>query len=218
MRLIFSFTIIGLVLLSGCGSTRVTSVWKAADVLPSHYNKIMVVGIIREADRSMRESMENHLVGDLQSLGYNASSSLAQYGPKAFQDMTEEEVAKKLKGEGIEAVVTIVLLDKQRERHYIPGRIMYSPYGLYQGRFWGYYRSIYSRIEMPGYYQVTTNYFWESNLYDLTSEKLIFSVQTKSFDPSSTGSLAHEYGKLILKSMVRNGVLKSQTDKVVKAM
>ena len=52
-----------------------------------------------------------------------------------------------------------------------------------------------------------TKYFWESNLYDMSNQKLVYSVQTKSFDPATSESMAHEYGRMIVKNMVKQQVL-----------
>ena len=70
---------------------------------------------------------------------------------------------------------------------------------------------MYDRIYEPGYYDVSTKYFWESNFYDIETKQLLYSVQTESFDPASAQSLAHEYGKLIVSSMVKYQVLADQT-------
>lgn len=199
-----------LILVSGCSSINITSTWKAPAVVLNNYHKIMVLGIIREADRSLREQMENHLTGDLRSLGYNVFSAYHEYGPKAFEGMSEAEASETLEEDGVDAVITVVLLDKQREKYYAPGRIVYSPYMIYHDRIWGYYHSIYNRVVMPGYYLEATKYFWESNFYDLTVDKLIYSVQTQSFDPVSTEALAHEYGQKIVQNMVQNRVLQTQ--------
>ncbi len=196
-----------LTLMISCTGTLITSTWKAADVTIKKYSKVMVVGIIREADRSIREQMEKHLVGDFKDLGYNAFSAYVEYGPKGFENMNEEEANKKLAKEGIDAVLTIVLLDKKRERYYVPGRVVFTPYTIYQDRFWGYYRSIYNRIDAPTYYGVATKYFWESNFYELSSNKLLYSVQTQAFDPTSVNGFAHEYGRNIIQNMVKNKVL-----------
>lgn len=205
-------------LLAGCSSTRITSVWKEPSTVNTSYGKIMVVGIIRDADRTLRQQMEHHLVNDLNTLGYQARSAYDQYGPKALEGLSEEETNKKLSREGVDAVLTIVLLDKQKERYYVPARVVYTPYIMYHRHFWGYYNSIYTRIESPGYYEVENRYFWESNLYDLHTKKLVYSVQTQSFDPSATDQLAHEYGQLIVNSMVRNGILQKQTAAAPRAM
>lgn len=208
-----------LVVFVGCSTTTsITSSWKAPDATPNGYKKVMVVGIIREADRTIREQMENHLVGDLKDLGYNALSSFKEYGPKTFESMTEADVNKKLAGDGIDAVLTIVLLDKEKERYYVPGRVVYTPYITYHAYFWGYYRSLYTRIESPDYFDVRTKYFWESNFYDLKQNKLIYSVQTQSFDPTSTSDLAHQYGRKIIENMVKNNVLQKQEAREAKAM
>jgi hypothetical protein len=174
------------------------------------YNKILVIALNEEAGLSAREKMENHLVGDLKNLGYKAASSLKEYGPKAFRNMKEEEVINKLQNSGIDAVITIVLLDKSKERYYVPGHIYYSPYVIYYRHFWGYYTTMYDRIYTPGYYVTDTRYFWESNLYDMASKELIYSVQTESFDPATSEALAHEYGQLIVKDMVKKRVLNKQ--------
>ena len=202
----------------GCKSTHITSTWKAPDAAPKNYNNVMVLGIIREADRSFKERMEGHLADDLKTLGYNASSAFQAYGPKSFEGMSEEQANKKLAADGIDAVITVVLLDKKKERHYVPGRVVYTPYVMYHNRLWGYYHSIYTRIGDPGYYEVTTKYFWESNFYDLSANKLLYSIQTQSFEPSSADALAHEYGKEIIQEMVKDQILQKQEEKPSKAM
>ncbi len=203
---------IGLILLASlfvtaCSTTKITSSWKAANLQPKKYNKILVLGLIKDSDRSLQEKMEAHLVDDLKSKGYNAVSSLQEFGPKAFSNATEAEAIARLKQSNIDAVVTIVLLDKQKERNYVPGRMYYSPYVMYYNRFWPYYGTLNYRIYEPGYYVTDTKYFWESNVYDVSTQSLLYSVQTKSFEPANSESLGHTYGKLIIKAITDNAVL-----------
>lgn len=203
---------IGLILLASlfvtaCSTTKITSSWKAANLQPKKYSKILVLGLIKDSDRSLQEKMEMHLADDLKSKGYNAVGSLQEFGPKAFANLTEAEAIARLKQSNIEAVVTIVLLDKQKERNYVPGRMYYSPYVMYYNRFWPYYGTLNYRIYEPGYYVTDTRYFWESNVYDVSTQSLLYSVQTKSFDPATSESLGHEYGKLIIKAITDNAVL-----------
>jgi len=205
LSLIISFILIS------CSTSRITSTWKAENVQPKKYNKILVLGLIRESDRSIREKMEQHLLGNLKELGYNAICACEEFGPKAFEDMTEKEAISKLNNSGIDAVLTVVLLDKTKERYYVPGRVYYSPYYVYHNRFWGYYTTMYDRIYSRGYYEVNTRYFWESNFYDMDSKQLLYSAQTQSFDPSSSEALAHEYGKLMVNNIVKNKILLSQS-------
>jgi hypothetical protein len=177
----------------------------------------MVVGVIREQDRAIRERMENHFVGDLKNLGYQAFSSLQEYGPKGLDVTNEEKTYEKLRKDSVDAVLTIVLLNKEKERYYVPGRAINTPYGMDFHHFWNYYHTMNYRIGLPGYFAVLTKYFWESNFYDLNTKELVYSVQTQSFDPSSAESLGHEYGKMIVQNMVKNNVLTKQPE-AVKAM
>lgn len=205
LKLLAAFS---LLFMMSCGTSRITSAWKAPDLVPQRFQKIMVLGVIHTADRRLQENMENHMVGDLRSMGYNAVSSMQEYGPKAFDKMDEQAAMDKLKNSGVDAVITIVLLDKQKEKNYIPGHIYYySPYSYYYWNFWGYHTAIYHRIYEPGYYVTDTRYFWESNLYEMSTQKLLYSVQTQSFNPTDSESLAHEYGQLIIKKMAEQGVL-----------
>jgi hypothetical protein len=206
----FYYSLLGIalaVLMGGCRSSQITSFWKAPDTRARSYNKILVLGLIRDNDRQLQESMEKHLAGDLQDMGYTAISSLQEFGPKAFDKLEEDPALEKLRGSGFDAVVTIVLLDKEKERRYVPGHPYYTPYGIYYNRFWHYRSTLYFRIYEPGYYVTDTRYFWESNFYELEAQKLLYSAQSKSFDPSSTETMGHEYGKLIAKNLVKEGVL-----------
>lgn len=203
----YMFYAVMLVILASCATSKVTNVWKADYATPGAYKKIMVVGMVKNSDHALRNRLENHLVGDLTALGYTAVSAYELYGPKSFEGLKEEEAISKIRSSGADAVITIVLLDKSRERYYVPGRVRYTPAAIHYDRFWGYYSTIYGRIYEPGYYQENTKFFFESNLYELKENKLVYSIQTQSFDPSSIESLGHEYGKLIVKTMLKDNVL-----------
>jgi hypothetical protein len=199
--------VLGLLLLGACSTSRVTHSWRSG-IPVKNYSKILVIAISGETDPSTRQRMEDHLTGDLKNQGYNAVAAFKEYGPKAFRNLSEEAVLDKIQNSGFDAVITIVLLDKTKERYYVPGHAYYySPYSGYYRRFWGYYNTMYNRVYAPGYYVTDTRYFWESNLFDVANKELIYSVQTESFDPASSETLAHEYGKLIVKDMVKHQVL-----------
>ena len=214
MKKLFWLGTIMLFLFAGCGpSSYITSSWKAENITPKKYKKIVVLGLLSEADRTVREKMEQHTAGDLRDLGYNATCSCDEFDPKAFDGMSEKEAIAKLRNAGVDAVLTTVLLDKTKERYYVPGRINYSPYYVYHRRFWGYYTTMYTRVYTKGYYLVDTKYFWESNFYDLEKDQLIYSAQSQSFDPSTIESMGHEYGQMIVNDLVKNNILTNQQNK-----
>jgi hypothetical protein len=194
-------------LLGACSSTRLTHSWKADSIPAAVYSRILVVALIQENDRNLQEKMEQHLVDDLRDLGYNAVSSLQEYGPKVFNQQYEQDIIRQLSGSGVDAIISIVLLNKERERRYVPGNVQFSPYVYYHSRFWRYYGTMQSRVYEPGYYVTDTRYFWESNFYAAKGERLIYSAQTRSFDPANTAGMAHEFGQRIVKDMTEKGIL-----------
>lgn len=199
-------TAVLILIFAGCSSTRITHSWSAQNNTARKFNKVLVLGMNNEPDVRVREKMEQHLAGDLRQLGIAAASSVQEFGPRAF-GKDEEAALAKLKNSGFDAVITIVLLDKSKERHYVPGQVMYTPYAVYHHRFWGYYSTMYYRVYSPGYYTYDTRYFWESNLYDISSGELLYSAQSESFDPASAEVMGHEYGKMIVQDMVKKNVL-----------
>lgn len=204
-------------ILAGCKSSYVTSSWKAKEIEVKRYNKVLVLGLIKEDDRRLQEKMEEHLAGDLRSLGYNAVTSLQTFGPKAFDNLSEKEALDKLNSSELDAVITIVLLNKQLEQEFIPNNpVPQRQTFYYRGRFWNYYGAVRNQVFIPGYYVENTKYFWESNLYQLDAQSLVYSVQTQSFNPNTAESLGHEYGRMIVKDMVNKNVLKNQTNVVLK--
>jgi hypothetical protein len=198
-----------ILLLAGCNSSKITSAWRAGDDGPYLYKKIMVLALINDRDRTIQEKMETHLANDLKDLGYTAISSLKEYGPKAFDNMDETTALNKIRSSGVDAVLTIVMLDKEKERKYVASDMQYSPYGWYYNRFWGYRTALSRRIDEPGYFVTATKYFWETNLYEMNEQqRLVYSAQSRSFDPVNSEKLGHEYGQLIVKNMVAKRVLK----------
>jgi hypothetical protein len=54
-----------------------------------------------------------------------------------------------------------------------------------------------------------TKYFWETNLYSLReAQLLLFSAQSKSFEPGNASTFGHQYARSMINRMVDQGVLK----------
>ena len=104
-----------LALIITCSSTKIASSWKADDAKTKPYHNIMVWGMMPEKDSLMRKQVEVHLVNDLVSKGYHAVSSLEVYKEKAYKKLTAGEILSEFKQTGVDAVVTMVLLKKEKE-------------------------------------------------------------------------------------------------------
>lgn len=197
-----------MIVFAACSSTNVLNSWKDAEVAEqSTLKKVMVIAFLPETQRALRQEMEYEMVEDLEKRGIAAVSALQEYGPKAFEGMNEKQVMQQLDKNKIDGVITMGLQDTETNERYVPGSVRYEPYAVRYNRFYRTYQTFYERIYTPGYTEERTNYFFETNLYHLNSNKLLYSVQSKSFDPSSASQIAKEVAKAVVKDMEKNKVL-----------
>src|SRR5436190_898055 len=197
------FLILCSALLFSCQTGKITATWTDKNVSPKKYNKILVLGVLKDNDLELQSKMEKHLAGDLNDLGYSAFAASDIFPVGTFVKGDTTKAIEALNSKGFDAVLTIVLLNKEKEKQYIPGRTIYSPYALYHDRLDLYYYTMYDRIQTEGYYESGTKIFWESNFYDRNSKKMIYSSQTESFDLGSKENLAHYYGSLLANILVK---------------
>jgi hypothetical protein len=190
-------------ILTGCSTTQITSSWKNPNVLDQKFNPVMVVGIMKDTDSSLCRKIEQRFADKLKEFGYNAFSSIAVYGPHEYDNIQEEEIFKLIDARHIAAVLTVELLEKQKE--------------IYPAPLWldnEYYRHIrpfeQPRMDPLEHYLFQTNYIWESNYYDMNGFLMLYSVRSKSYEPGSEKRLVKEYSKLILDDMIKKGLLQKQ--------
>jgi hypothetical protein len=208
MKIIKWITIVSCVLLIQCSSSNIVSSRMILEPINLETGRIVVVAILKEEDKSLCKQMENHLAADLCNLGYDAISSIELYGFKTIEGLDEKQIVSKLMKDDIPAVLTIVLLSKQKEKNHVPKSMFDLEERYNTNDFSIYYTAIHNKIYEEGYYVNDTNYFWESNLFSVSDQKFIYSVQTQSFNPFNKASLAHEYGKLIIDDMLKNNIIK----------
>jgi hypothetical protein len=207
MKKLLATTLLGvLALFYSCSSTKIITSWKSSND-SRNYRKIMVVGIIKDSGIALRSQMETHLVNDLKNIGYNAVSALNEFGKGGLANLEQEETYVKLCNKGIDAVITVALLDKKKEKYFIPAPVKYYSNLYYYNRIWNYNAIQADLISPKGEYAESIQYAWESILFDLQTLSPVYTAQTKTFDPASTETMAHEYGKLIVTNMVKKKVL-----------
>lgn len=207
----FIFSLL-LAFLVSCQSTKITHAWTAKNTVPKKYAKVLVLGLLIDNDKELQTKMENHLADDLREKGYLAIAANKIFPPGTFIKGDTARAMAAIKGKGFDAILTIVLLDKTKDRFYVPGKITdYSHYNKYT-LFDRYFNTVNDDIYTPGYYGEETKYIWESNFYDLGSKQMSFSARSRSFDITSKNTLAHAYGLLMVNSLLNKNILLKPTD------
>lgn len=195
--------LIAAIFLGACSNTKLVSSYAAPQAKIQKSSKILVIAMMGEKDKKLRENVESVLVQTLRAQGFDAGSSLKEFGPDAFSKLDEKTTMQKLRDQGFDGTFSVALINKTKDNVYRPGHVAVvpSPY-----RFWGYYNSMYARVYRPGYYADNNQFVLEGTVYSISSDKLLYSAQTKTVNPDSPHALASTFTKTLLNDMNKNGV------------
>lgn len=206
-----------LVLLAvGCSpGTIINHSWKS----PEHAEQkshIFVAAI--SEDRAAKATVENQLVYVFKELGIDAISSLSVFRPdmirKDLSNDQRELMLEQIRERGCDAILTIALIEETSDARYVPGDTEFVPavrYNFYNG-FYSYYNYYHPLITNSGYYTEDKTYFLETNLYDVSSKELLWTAQTKTYNPTDIESFAGEFSKVIIARLKRKGLLGTTDD------
>lgn len=203
--------IVSLILLGGvaCSTTKIIGSWKDQKS-NKNFSKIMVVGLTSNflAQTRVEGDMTHYL---MKRGGVTAQGSVDVFNPK--MKITEEMktvVAKKLRDQGFDGLLTVALVSIDQSTSYVPGT-MYQPYSYPgYGNYWGYYGYYSPMVYSPGYYTSNKIYTIEANLYDLSTEKLVWAARSETTDPSSLDKFSKEYSKKVVYQLTEEGMLKNK--------
>jgi len=206
--------IVAAVCVAACSpSTQITGSWKNSEArVDGDINTILVTALTARANA--RQAVENDIAAALTDKGYKTIKSIDVMPPTFTGDKTPDrsELLAKIKGTGADAILTVALIDKETETRYQPGSYGYAPiprFGYY-GTFWGYYTTWYPTLHDPGYYEEDKVYFIETNLYDVETEELLWSAQSKTYNPRSLPDFAKEFSRIVVSKLEQDRVLNGE--------
>jgi len=187
------FTICCLTLVGCSSTTKLTSSLKKDGITPKAYQKLAVV--VMSPKVSNRAIVEQDLALDFNSRGVKSIPTYDIFpfagtpetvkkvysNPEDLQAFVRERIHRN----NIDAILIIALYDIHQEERYVQGSSVsigvaapgyYDPmYPTYGYSYYGYYSYAYGTVySNGGYYETTTTYFIESNLYDIESEDLLW--------------------------------------------
>lgn len=191
----------------GCAHPHVVTTWKPVNTKHILLNKILVTGIVQDTNLALRRLMEQQFVTDLKSRGYNAVAATEEFGPGGLANLQQEQTYQKLCGQGIDAVLTIALLDKKKEQKYVPARVHYYSSLYYYNRVWDYKKIRADLQNQPDSNSKDTQYLWECILFDLSTLQPLYSAQTRSFDPALTTSEAQGYANRMVNLLLKEKLI-----------
>lgn len=201
-------------MMTSCGpSVKITGSWMdpKAKTAGKKFQKVFLFAITDNINA--RTTIENDLAAAAAKEGINVVKSYEVMTPSFLKSQpTEGMLIQKIKDAGCDGVFTIALVDAKSETRYVPGTTTYAPYPAYgyYGSFGGYYGYHGAYMYDPGYYVNDKTYYIESNLYDLTTGEIVWSVQSEAYNPSDLKSFSKEYTMTLFNDLQKQGVLKKK--------
>ncbi|WP_018479606.1 DUF4136 domain-containing protein [Pontibacter roseus] len=209
--LFLAVLVVGIGAYSCASSTQIMGSWKSPEIEAQQYKRVVVAALTDNV--LARQEVERDLQAQLQMRGIAVTKSIDLFPPslagKAAPDVNL--LMERIRKDGHDAILTAALVDEQTETRYVPGRMGYRPitrFGWY-GSFRGYYTYWYPTLYEPGYYTEDKVYYLETNLYDVQTDKLVWSAQSRSYSPSSLRRAAARFAELTVQKMGEDNVIPS---------
>jgi len=190
------------ILTVSCAGTRMSQTWVDEARRGKPVSDVLVIVVADKAKN--REAFEHKFVQQLKAAGVEAVSS-ADVIPmprdlKLEKDVILQAVAKY----GNDAVIISHLagLDKKE---------VFTRTGPIYGGYYNYYGYAFNTVHDPGFYSEIATVRLETNLYDVKTEKLLWSGQSQSEDVQSINKLIDEVIALVIKDLQKNKLLPTQS-------
>jgi len=198
--------------IASCGTaTDITGSWKKPGATANQFKSVFVSAFTTDipAKSAIENGLENMLEPRLE-----VYKSIEAFPPDFESANRTDQAAllNKIRSTNADAIMTVALVDKDKEQRYVPGSAGYNPmlrYGYYGmwSTYWGYWHPLYYS---PGYYVTDKIYYLETNLYNAKTEELIWSAQSETYNPSDINSFLKGYLKSLEKQMVEDGLIAKQ--------
>lgn len=189
-------------LLPSCATTELTAVWKEPS-FRDHPRKIMIIGMI-PAPKG-KKIFEDEMVRSLRQRGTDAIVSYSLLPEQNAPDRAAVE--KVMREQGADAVLIARLVDKKTVASYVPTSpapgTPYGGRGYYGAQWYGYYS------HNPGTIREDEFAVIQTNLYDLKTEKLVWTAASETWLATDKVTLTLSFIDVITKKLVDDQIIAS---------
>ena len=200
---------IALSLQVACTSMKFTKVWVDETHSGPPYHKVLVIGVADTMGN--REDFENYFVKQLKASGIDA---LVSY--KILPDTTKinrDSVLAAISGLGFDCAIVTHLAGIEAEESPIQPKKVgvvtsygYGP-GSYNYQMYDYYQYASNYVTHTDYYTNRDTVSLVTNLYDIATEKLVWSGKSAQFAPDSVDDVVVELTQLVIADLKQKKLL-----------
>ena len=196
--LMISFTGI----ISSCASTTMKNVWRDTSY-QGKLNNVFVIGVIKTP--GVKRFFEDEFVAQLKARGTDAIASYTVL--PSDRDIDQEELSAKIKELGADGVLITRLVDRKTVETYVPAASHYAPPSHYYNGWHNYYARSYGGIYERGYTVKDEVIVVETNLYEASAEKLVWSAISETFREGSDDKLISSFIRLMIENLSKQNLL-----------
>lgn len=191
-----------LLILSACaGSTELLGTWTDKSYDGGHVNSTLIVGLTK--DITARKLYEDIFSKRFSQAGVNAVSSMSIIPPE--KELNKDTIKSAAVAESMKTVLVTHLAGSGKKEVYQPGPT--GPPGSAR-RFGNYIPSVYSSTYSMGSYKKQEFVKLISNLYETSTEKLIWTSASESIDPESDKSIIETLVGKVIEDLRKNNLIK----------
>jgi len=196
-----SLVVFVVVLLSACSSNSVTELWTAPDVSKISFRKIVVIAT--SPDGAVRRAAEDAMKAQIRSAECVTSYTLLG-GESELKNLAK--VIAAFKAAGAEGVIVLRPVSDRNEITYTPGAVYPVPYRTFRGYYARPYalRLFYQEPDRVSQDRIVQ---FETSIYEVAGERLIWSAATTSTNPENLQALITEAAAVIRAELVRQKLI-----------
>ena len=189
-------------LLSSCSTNRLLSSWNDESFEQSSIATVLVIGVTKN-DETKRRIYEDTFVDSLNSVQTKAIASYTL--KKQSIEPTEKALREIIKKTNAKTILITHLISDTEKDFYIPSSLIIGTNSY--DRLYSYFPFVHSPVASSGSYVSTNKVILETSLYDIETEKLIWTARTESIDPVMTRKYYQQLIDLFLKDLSKKKLL-----------
>jgi len=188
-------------LLAGCGpNTKLVNTWADPSVGQLQFRRVLTVCACKNA--GLRRTVEDRLASDIRG----SQPSYALLPDRRLDDRRAARAA--IQSGGYDGVVMMRLVSVDRTSTYVPGQAYIVPVGyrrLWDN--WGFAYSPYGVVYDPGYVRQDEVVNFDTNVYSVTDEKLVWASRSRTEDPRSVRKVVDDVVSETVKAMKKQNLV-----------
>lgn len=190
-----------LLILASCSHTKLDEVWKADDLAMFSPSRILVIGVSdQEAPRRLYEDELAAALVDAGCIAIPCADSLS-----SGTQLNRADVEQAVTSHNTDTVMITHVVKVERREVYHPPTQIAVPVRV--GGYYGQYTMAYRDVTTPGYLSEDVTVVLKTSLFDVKTDQLIWSAQSRTFELSETDKIIQSVVKALVHNLRASGLL-----------